>query len=145
MKLHVLLFVLLGILADVHAVDYRGIVYIKKTGIGQGPSVVLDTNLIFESEFGVGKKSLDTLKKNFTFTGSKLGRRLVNEEFVVIGDLILVRLTVRLASSQQTVCDKEIPEEAISPGNNLFKCLTNTGSDGTDTEWLVNLRIVKRS
>lgn len=145
MKLHVLMFVLFAILADVHAEDYKGIVYIRKTGIDEGFSVDLETVLIFESQVGVRKQSTDSLQKNFIFTDSNKGRNVLEEDFLVVGDLNKVRLTVveKDSFSQQTVCDKEIPGSAISPGSNNFKCVTNTGPGGMDTKWIVNLRVIK--
>lgn len=146
MKLHVLLLLLFEIVSIAHAVDYKGTVYVKKTGIDDVFLVELNTRLIFESQKSVLKQSTDMLKQNFIYKNTQLGRRVLDGNFAVFGALVEVRLHVveKDSSSQQTVCDKEIPSADISLGTNVFKCMTNSGSGGNDTKWIFYL-VVKKS
>lgn len=122
--------------------DYRGQVFIKKTGLDDGNYAELETRLIFTGEKSTTRFASNSLLEDTSFPPP--GFKVVDSFFTVIGDLQFVRVIVKERDNavRQIVCDKGYGVGQLNiPGTKTFTC-TNFLGPGNSNKWVVKIRVI---
>lgn len=139
-QVSLLLVFLFALLGSVFAVNYKGQVYIKHTGLdNEGDYVEVRTELIFDAQRPITRRDYRNVPENNLY--GRYGLKVLDQFFPVSGDLNVVKLTVveEDDATEDKICNMEIDADDIHRGINRFTCRNIQGK----SDWWVRLKIYR--